>query len=251
MRGGRGAAAPVASVGSGTPLNGRAKCPTATAALAASRKLRPLRAMRCVGGGILARTHKVLAPQPLSTRSDNELMLQIQAGDLGAFEQLVARYQTMVHGLAMSILRRPEDAEEATQDAFLKLFRARGSFDPVRALEPWLLRIAGNACRDKLRRRRAAQVPGARQGGDAGELLLEIPDARSLRDAARQLEDHSVRGELEQLSERVRQPLELKYLRGFTNQQIADALGISLSNVKVQLARGKDILASRLQGVRE
>jgi RNA polymerase sigma-70 factor (ECF subfamily) len=178
-------------------------------------------------------------------------MLQIQAGDLGAFEQLVARYQTMVHGLAMSILRRPEDAEEATQDAFLKLFRARGSFDPARTLEPWLLRIAGNACRDKLRRRRAAQVPGARQGQEAAELLLEIPDARSLRDASRQLEDHSVRGELEQLSERVRQPLELKYLRGFTNQQIADALGISLSNVKVQLARGKDILASRLQGVRE
>jgi RNA polymerase sigma-70 factor (ECF subfamily) len=178
-------------------------------------------------------------------------MLQIQAGDLGAFEQLVSRYQTMVHGLAMSILRRPEDAEEATQDAFLKLFRARSSFDAARALEPWLLRIAGNACRDKLRRRRAAQVPGARQGAEAAELLLEIPDARSLRDAARQLEDHSVRGELEQLSERVRQPLELKYLRGFTNQQIAEALGISLSNVKVQLARGKDILASRLQGVRE
>ncbi|MFY9345381.1 MAG: sigma-70 family RNA polymerase sigma factor, partial [Planctomycetota bacterium] len=93
----------------------------------------------------------------MSPRSDNELMLQIQAGDLGAFEQLVTRYQTMVHGLAMSILRRPEDAEEATQDAFLKLFRARASFDAARALEPWLLRIAGNACRDKARRRKVAE----------------------------------------------------------------------------------------------
>lgn len=179
-------------------------------------------------------------------------MLQVQAGDLGAFEQLVARYQTMVHGLAMSILRKPEDAEEATQDAFLKLFRARGSFDHSRTLEPWLLRIAGNACRDKLRRRRAAELPMAQAVGEEGrDPLLDVPDLRAMQGASRRFVDHSVRGELEQLSDRVRQPLELKYLRGFTNQQIADALGISVSNVKVQIARGKDILASRLQGVRE
>jgi len=175
-------------------------------------------------------------------------MLRVQAGDLDAFSQLVERFQEMVHGLALSILRRPEDAEEATQDTFLKLFRARAQFDGGRSLEPWLLRIAGNACRDKLRRRRTAALPG----GKAEERdLLELPDSRSQVGAARQHLDHTVRGELEQLSEKIRVPLELKYLRGLTNQQIATALGMSLSSVKVQLARGKDILASRLQGVRE
>jgi RNA polymerase sigma-70 factor, ECF subfamily len=182
-------------------------------------------------------------------------MLRVQAGDLQAFEQLVERYQSMVHGLAMSILRRPEDAEEATQDAFLKLFRARSQYDHARSLEPWLLRIAGNACRDKLRRRRSAELPLARmdagRGDDDRDPMLDLPDARAAHGAARAHVDHSVRGELEQLSERFRLPLELKYLRGLTNQQIAEALGISLSNVKVQLARGKDILSSRLQGVRE
>lgn len=178
-------------------------------------------------------------------------MLRVQAGDLGAFEQLVERFQAMVHGLAMSILRRSEDAEEATQDAFLKLFRARSQFDHSRSLEPWLLRIAGNACRDKLRRRRSAELPLARNDHNERDPLLDIPDARAALGAARQHLDHTVRGELELLSERVRLPLELKYLRGFTNQQIAESLGISLSNVKVQLARGKDILASRLQGVYE
>lgn len=172
-------------------------------------------------------------------------MLRVQAGDLEAFEQLVERFQSMVYGLAMSILRRPEDAEEAAQDSFLKLFRARSQYDGSRSLEPWLLRIAGNACRDKLRRRRVAESPLASM--EAG---MDFADARSAG-VNRTLVDHSVRGELEQLSERVRLPLELKYLRGFTNQQIAEALQISLSNVKVQLARGKDILASRLMGVRE
>ncbi|MCU0866797.1 MAG: sigma-70 family RNA polymerase sigma factor [Planctomycetes bacterium] len=187
----------------------------------------------------------------MSQRPENELMLRVQAGDLEAFEQLVERFQSMVHGLAMSILRRPEDAEEATQDAFLKLFRARAQYDHARSLEPWLLRIAGNACRDKLRRRRSGELPQVRTVGDERDPLLDLPDSRAAHGAARSHVDHSVRGELEQLSERIRLPLELKYLRGLTNQQIAESLGISLSNVKVQLARGKDILASRLQGVRE
>lgn len=180
-------------------------------------------------------------------------MLRIQAGDLDAFAQLVQRFQNMVYGLALSILRRPEDAEEAAQDTFLKLFRARGQFDGTRVLEPWLLRIAGNACRDKLRRRRAAALPIASSDED---LTLDLPDYRLPEErhslAGSQKPGHSaVIGELDRLSDKVRLPLELKYLRGLTNQQIAESLGISISNVKVQLARGKDILASRLQGVRE
>jgi RNA polymerase sigma-70 factor (ECF subfamily) len=172
----------------------------------------------------------------------------VQAGDLDAFAQLVERFQEMVHGLALSILRRPEDAEEAAQDTFVKVFRARDQFDGTRSIEPWLLRIAGNACRDKLRRRRAGDLPVV---SDDGELLMELPDTRQPVGSTRHAVDHTVRGELEQLSDKIRQPLELKYLRGLTNQQIAAALGMSVSSVKVQLARGKDILASRLQGVRE
>ena len=175
-------------------------------------------------------------------------MLRVQAGDLEAFAQLVERFQNMVYGLALSILRRPEDAEEAAQDTFLKLFRARSQFDGTRSLEPWLLRIAGNACRDKLRRRKAGALPVVRGEED---LTHELADPRYLHAAGHLQNDQAVRGELDRLSEKVRLPLELKYLRGLTNQQIAESLGISLSNVKVQLARGKDILQSRLQGVRE
>ena len=177
-------------------------------------------------------------------------MLRVQSGDLGAFEQLVERYQDMVYGLALSILRSPEDAEEAAQDAFLKLFRARDQFDATREVEPWLLRIAGNACRDRLRRRRVVgSLPVMRdEGADALAQRVADPGASADNAAAMQL---AVRAELDRLSERARLPLELKYLRGMTNQQIADALGISVSNVKIQLARAKDILASRLERVLE
>ena len=177
-------------------------------------------------------------------------MLRVQSGDLGAFELIVERYQDMVYGLGLSILRSPEDAEEAAQDAFLKLFRARDQFDATKEVEPWLLRIAGNACRDRLRRRRVVgSLPVMRdEGADALAQRVADPGASADNAAAMQ---QAVRAELDRLSERARLPLELKYLRGMTNQQIADALGISVSNVKIQLARAKDILASRLERVLE
>lgn len=191
----------------------------------------------------------VSLPPVVTQRIENELMLRVQAGDLEAFEQLVERYQNMVYGLALSIVRSPEDAEEAAQDAFVKLFRARHQFDAARELEPWLLRIAGNACRDRLRRRRASALPllGGEEGDDH---VQQVPDRRAATEAQKSLQQ-TIRNELDLLSERARLPLELKYLRGMSNQQIADSLGISISNVKLQLARAKDILASRLERVME
>jgi RNA polymerase sigma-70 factor (ECF subfamily) len=183
-------------------------------------------------------------------RIENELMLRVQAGDLVAFEQLVERYQSMVYGLALSILRTPEDAEEAAQDAFVKLFRARGQFDGTRDLEPWLLRIAGNACRDRLRRRRASSLP-LLEDKDGDDITQHLPDANTVANGSAQSMQQVVRSELDRLSQKARMPLELKYLRGMTNHQIAAALGISVSNVKVQLARAKDVLQSRLQRVLE
>lgn len=173
-------------------------------------------------------------------------MRRVQAGDLEAFAHLVERFQNMVYGLACSILRRREDAEEAAQDAFLKLYRARDSFDETKKLEPWLLRIAGNASRDKLRRRRVAEPARTRQAAELPDLADPRTVGRGEHDG---LDRERVQQALADLSEKVRVPLELKYLRGLTNAQIAASLEVSVSNVKVQIARGKDILASRLGDV--
>jgi RNA polymerase sigma-70 factor (ECF subfamily) len=202
-----------------------------------------------VGPGILVGAAVPDTSPPVPARIENELMLRVQAGDLDAFEQLVERYQSMVYGLALSILRTHEDAEEAAQDAFVKLFRARDQFDGTRDLEPWLLRIAGNACRDRLRRRRAGALPIV-DDTTGGEMAGQVPDGKGPFTSAVSIQ-HLVRGELERLSDKARLPLELKYLRGLTNHQIAGALGISVSNVKVQLARAKTILQSRLERVME
>jgi RNA polymerase sigma-70 factor (ECF subfamily) len=177
---------------------------------------------------------------------DEQLMRKVQAGDLAAFERLVDRFKSAVYRFAYSMLRTPEDAEEAAQDTFIKLFRRRDLFDTQRALEPWLLRIAGNTCRDLLRRRRTAQLPIARDP-DGGSLVHLLTDERDTEQG--QWTGQAVRHALEQLSDRHRLPLLLKYEQQMTNQQIADALGISVSNVKVRVARAKEVLQSRLDRV--
>ncbi|MEI6129986.1 MAG: sigma-70 family RNA polymerase sigma factor [Planctomycetota bacterium] len=178
-------------------------------------------------------------------REENELMVRIQAGELLAFESLVKRYQSMVYGLAMSILRRSEDAEEAAQDTFLKLFRARDQFDISRKLEPWLLQIAGNVCRDRRRRVFAEAKLGVPDNAAEG-LLEQVPDGRSVGNPS---DNHIdiIRNELARLGAKMRLPMELKYLRGMRHAQIALVLGISVSSVKVQIARAMDLLEDRLE----
>jgi RNA polymerase sigma-70 factor (ECF subfamily) len=78
-----------------------------------------------------------------------------------------------------------------------------------------------------------------------------IEDKRTSGDQARAATRQAVRQAVDQMTERFRQPLVMRYLNGLTNRQIADALGISVSNVKLRLARAKDVLQSRLQEVEE
>lgn len=181
----------------------------------------------------------------MEKQSDEQLMAAAKAGDIAAFELLVERYKGVVYSMAFGMLRSREDAEEAAQDTFVKLFRARDQFDDERRLEPWLLRIAGNTCRDALRRRKVDRLPtGADTAGDS--LVEAVADPASLGRDAIDTARLAVRQELTKLSDSLRLPLVLKYLNGLTNRQVADTLGISVSNVKVRTARAKDLLQSRL-----
>ncbi len=180
--------------------------------------------------------------------SDPQLMFRAKAGDTDAFELLVERHKDMVYMVCYSVLRSRQDAEEAALDTFLKLFRKRNLYDESRALEPWLLRIAGNTSRDMARRRRSSTLPGTRDhyGQPALELL---EDSRLTRESQQDATCQAVRQEIARMSPRIRVPVELRYLNGLTNSDIAQVMGISLSSVKQRLARGKDLLQSRLLGV--
>src|SRR5256885_16782850 len=72
-------------------------------------------------------------------------------GDPASFDVLVRRWKNRVFRLALRFFRRPEDAEDVTQEVFMKVYRTAGSYRMDAPFEHWLLRIATNACRDRLR----------------------------------------------------------------------------------------------------
>src|SRR5262252_9890415 len=90
------------------------------------------------------------------TPTDLELVRGIKGGDDRAFEQMVDRYNARVYSLSYGILRNAEDAEEATQDTFLTLYRKIGTFDESKKFFSWFYRVALNQAYSRARRRRAA-----------------------------------------------------------------------------------------------
>src|SRR4029079_6147046 len=95
-------------------------------------------------------THEDLAPK----LEEAELIRAIQQGDQSAFEALVRSYDQSVLGLAMNLLRSPEDARDAYQEAFLRVYRNIHSFRFDCSFYTWLYRIVTNVCLDHLRKRK-------------------------------------------------------------------------------------------------
>jgi RNA polymerase sigma-70 factor (ECF subfamily) len=77
--------------------------------------------------------------------SDLDLVQRIKRGDDPAFREMVDRYNARIYSLSYGVLRNPEDAEEATQDAFLTLYRKIGTFDESKRFFSWFYRVALNA----------------------------------------------------------------------------------------------------------
>jgi RNA polymerase sigma-70 factor (ECF subfamily) len=168
--------------------------------------------------------------------SDHELVRQAQAGDIEAFTQLVRRHERRVRSITARMLDDPRDAEEAAQDTFLNAWRAQGAFRGDAAVATWLHRIAVNTALAAGRRRRPPSVPldpdhpaepGADPARDTPERVDRIQAMRAALDA---------------IPARYRVVLVLRDLEGFTNQEVADIVGITVANVKSRLHRGRRAL---------
>ena len=92
-------------------------------------------------------------PPPATAPTDDELAERAKQGELGAFNALVGRYQRPVFGLCLRMLSSPPAAEDAAQDAFVSAWRGIGGYRGG-SFQAWILRIAGNRCRDELRKRK-------------------------------------------------------------------------------------------------
>lgn len=183
--------------------------------------------------------------------SDPELVRATLAGSQEAFRELVVRFERPVFGLVVRMVADPETAEDLAQEAFVKAYRALGSYDPSRKFASWLFKIAHNATIDHLRRSAPESVPleGDEEGGD---LLATLADAGAespaaaaeRRDMARALE-RVIRG----LRPDYREAVVLRYVEGMSYEEIAEALAQPLGTVKTNLHRARKQMATALQAL--
>jgi RNA polymerase sigma-70 factor (ECF subfamily) len=183
---------------------------------------------------------------PAGTISDHDLILRVADGDGRAFEAIYDRYSSRAFGLAMRITNRHRGAEEATQEAFLSLWRTARNFDAERGtLNTWLLAMVHNRSIDWLRRE--ARHHGNLVIDDARVAQLEAVERTEEQVADREATLRA-RQLLTSLPREQRQVIELAYFGGLTQDQIAAKLEIPLGTVKGRQRLALTKLHRRLSG---
>lgn len=170
-------------------------------------------------------------------------MKRVAGGDQQAFAELVRRYSPRLLALAWRLLGNRADAEDALQRALLRLFRSAAGYRPEWAVSTWLYRITTNVCVDEMRRRAARREEAG--DGEAERRGPLFPDACGPGDTGRTLD---VQRALLRVPREARLLLALRYVDGLSYRELARVRGISVNTVKSQLARGKRILRTALQG---
>jgi RNA polymerase sigma-70 factor (ECF subfamily) len=160
---------------------------------------------------------------------------------------LVSQYSGTLYRVAFSVLRNPSDAEDAVQEAFLRVLRHRDTLHEVRDQRVWLIRIVWNIVLD--RKRRSKTRP---ETDDVAELARVLPsDGLTAEQIASAAQHHAhVLACIEQLPSKERQVLMLSAFEELSSVEIAAVLGITESSVRSRLFRARNLVAGLLNHTR-
>ncbi len=178
----------------------------------------------------------------LEVDDDATLVAATLAGRSEAFGTLIERYERAVYNLCLRTLRDAEEAKDASQEAFLKAFRAMRTFRPDAKFSTWIFSIAYHACCDRLNRRKRysdSELPERADPGPGPDAVLER------RDEAAEL-----RAAIDALPEKYRAVVTLYHLQGHQYEEIARVLDLPMGTVKTHLFRAKEQLRRQLAHLR-
>ena len=167
-----------------------------------------------------------------------------QHADEETLAALVSQYAGTLYRVAFSVLRNPADAEDAVQEAFIRVLRHRDTLGEVRDQRVWLIRIVWNIVLD--RKRRAKTRP---ETDDVSELARVLPsDGLSAEQIASAAQHHAhVLAQVERLPAKEREVLMLSAFEELNSVEIAEVLGITESSVRSRLFRARNLMADLLQ----
>lgn len=185
---------------------------------------------------------------------DRLLVDRFKNGDQSAFDEMVTRYWDRIYSMVNQLLRNSQDAEEVTQDAFIRAHRGLVNFRGDSAFSTWLYQIATNLARNRYwywwRRKRDQSVSiDAPLGADNSATLADlIPAEVETPDDVTVTQEFVTRiGQgMEKLSAKHREILILRNVKNLSYEDIAAILGISVGTVKSRIARARESLRAKL-----
>jgi RNA polymerase sigma-70 factor, ECF subfamily len=189
----------------------------------------------------------------VSRDCDRSLVRCAQSGERRAFDQLVLKYRSRIVDLAMRYTRNRADAEDATQESFIKAYRGLRHFRSDSAFYTWLYRIASNCAKNVLKARRRNSLKNAIDFSDYHHAVrhptclwdLATPEELALTADIRGMTTAT----LECLSKEQRTAITLREIDGLSYQQIAAAMSIPVGTVRSRVFRARNIIDHELRRV--
>ncbi len=190
-------------------------------------------------------THTDNSPALMENHEEKRIIEAVLSGHVAQFGLLVERYQKPIYSFMLRLADSPSDAEDLTQEVFVRAFEKLGKFRNNRRFFPWLYTIAVNRGRDHMRKKglRRKLFTAEPENSDSQDL----PTDDSHRTPERAIIVEEIIDAMEKLPLSYREPLLLYYREEFSIKEIAAALKISNTAVKVRLHRGRRSLR-RLMG---
>jgi RNA polymerase sigma-70 factor (ECF subfamily) len=167
------------------------------------------------------------------------------------FSEMVEAYSSMAYNIALRMLRNTADAEDAVQEAFISAYRAFPKFKGQSKVSTWLYRIVVNACLMKIRKEQVRSKYLTNTGYD-DSVIPNWRDADSPNEPERAALNSELRVVLDEgldrLSPELRAAVVLRDVQGFTTEEAATALDLTVASLKARLHRGRVLLRKHLEG---
>jgi RNA polymerase sigma-70 factor (ECF subfamily) len=186
-----------------------------------------------------------------SRQEDKELIRLALDGNQDAYKRIMQKYRNAIHHLITRMIGYQHEAEDLTQEAFIKAFNSLASFNDEFAFSTWLYKIATNNCIDHLRKRKlktfSIDKPINEHEGEQG---FEIPDTTYKPDAEilKSQQSQAIQTAIEGLPEKYHRVIVMRHQEEKSYEEIAEELDLPLGTVKAHIFRARELLYKQLKG---
>jgi RNA polymerase sigma-70 factor (ECF subfamily) len=174
--------------------------------------------------------------------SDEMLAQQTLKGELSAFEELVNRYKAKVCAIVYRMVGQYQEAEDISQEVFLTVYEKLYQYDPSKPFAPWICRIAANASITVLRKKKKVVILNFDETYGKPLDYYPVPSIDPELELEKKELKEEINSAIMELPDSYRTVITLRYQMDYSNQEIADLLGITRENVEVKVHRARRAL---------